>query len=485
METSTKDRSRTRQLTRGIRFRVLVGFFLLLTLATAASALVIRQVLYLRIDEGIDQDLVQESKELRALAGGNDPETGTPFGNDVERIFEIFLERNIPSENQMLITYLRGQPFLRSRRSVPYRLDQNAELTERWSSVRTTTRGEVDTPEGTVEYLAIPLGGQEGSTGVFVDAVFRDHVRASATPAVVGATAMGGLILLIGSLLAWRLTNQVLRPIKAITRAAQAISETDIARRIEVVGDDEVADLAKTFNEMLDRLDEAFRLQREFLDDASHELRTPITVIQGHLDLLEEDPEERRRTLELVSDELDRMSRLVHDLLLLSRSKRPDFLNLETVDVATLTAEIHSKAEALGPQQWEVEKTGRGRVVADRQRLTQAIMQLAENAVRHTPDGEPIWIGSTVQDGRAAFWVKDSGPGIKPQHRDRVFERFGRGPGMRRLEGSGLGLTIVAAIAKAHGGNVELNTEPGRGATFTVLIPTEGPRTEDLATEGV
>jgi signal transduction histidine kinase len=483
MEKSTSIRTQARRITRSIRFRVMAGFFLLLTLATAASAVVIRQVLYLRVDENIDQDLIQESRELRSLAGGNDPETGKPFGNNVQRIFEIFLERNIPSENQMLITYFEGQPFLRSRRPVPYRLDQDPELTERWSSVKTTERGEVETPAGIVEYLAIPLGGERESPGVFVDAVFRDQERQRADPAVVGATAMGGLILLIGSFLAWRLINQLLRPIRDITQTAHSISESDIGRRIDVSGDDEVADLAKTFNEMLDRLDEAFRLQREFLDEASHELRTPITIIQGHLDLLEEDPEERRRTLELVSDELDRMSRLVHDLLLLSRSKRPDFLNLETVDVATLTAEIHSKAEALGPQQWEVEKTGRGRIVADRQRLTQAIMQLAENAVRHTPDGEPIWIGSTVQDGRAAFWVKDSGPGIKPQHRDRVFERFGRGPGTRRLEGSGLGLTIVAAIAKAHGGNVELNTEPGRGATFTMLIPTEGPRTEDLATE--
>jgi signal transduction histidine kinase len=174
------------------------------------------------------------------------------------------------------------------------------------------------------------------------------------------------------------------------------------------------------------------------------------------------------------------MGRLVNDLLLLSRSQRPDFLTLATVDVAALTAEVHSKAEALGSQQWQIEKTGRGRIVADRQRLTQALIQLAENAAKHTPAGKPIRIGSSVQDGTAAFWVSDSGPGIRREDRNRIFERFGRGRGTRRLEGSGLGLTIVGAIAEAHGGEVALESEPGRGATFTISIPTEGPRAERI-----
>jgi signal transduction histidine kinase len=480
MESGTDVRSRVQHLTRRIRFRVLAGFFLLLTLATAASTLVIRQVLYLQVDERIDQDLVQESRELRSLAAGIDPATGEPFNNDVERIFELFLERNIPSENQMLITYLDGEPFLRSRRSVPYRLDEDPALTERWSSVTSTERGEVETPAGAVEYLAIPLENRGNSRGVFVDAVFRDRERERAEPGVIGATAMGGLILLIGSFLAWRLTNQVLRPIKDITQTAHSISESDIGRRIQVSGDDELAELAATFNEMLARLDRAFTMQREFLDDVSHELRTPITVIQGHLDLIEDDPEERRRTLELVSDELERMSRLVHDLLLLSRAQRPDFLNLDTVDVTALTEEVHTKAAALGSQRWEIEATGRGRIVADRQRLTQAIMQLAENAARHTPKGEAIRIGSSVRDGTAAFWVKDSGPGIRAEDRGRIFERFGKGRGTRRLEGSGLGLAIVGAIAEAHGGEVDLDSEPGRGAKFTLSVPTEGPRSEGV-----
>jgi signal transduction histidine kinase len=143
--------------------------------------------------------------------------------------------------------------------------------------------------------------------------------------------------------------------------------------------------------------------------------------------------------------------------------------------VASLTTEMQSKAEALGAQEWKLESVGRGRIVADRQRLTQAIMQLAENAARHSPEEIPIVIGSAVENGKADFWVKDAGPGIEPKDRERIFERFRKGRGTKRLEGYGLGLAIVNAIAQAHGGRVDLETESGRGATFTMSVPTEGP----------
>jgi two-component system, OmpR family, sensor kinase len=126
-------------------------------------------------------------------------------------------------------------------------------------------------------------------------------------------------VLLLGSLLAWRLAGRVADPVTALTRTARAISETDLSRRIPVRGRDEVAQLAATFNEMLERLERAFGSQRRFLDDAGHELRTPLTIVRGHLELLEDDPVERRETVALVMDELDRMGRIVNDLLLLAK----------------------------------------------------------------------------------------------------------------------------------------------------------------------
>jgi signal transduction histidine kinase len=231
---------------------------------------------------------------------------------------------------------------------------------------------------------------------------------------------------------------------------------------------------------MLDRLEQAFAAQRQFIDDAGHELRTPITVIQGHLELLDDDPEERQKTTALVTDELERMSRIVNDLIILAKAERPDFLRLDTVDVAPLTEEVLAKARGLAARDWRLEEVARGRVVADRQRLTQALIQLAQNAAAHTADGDPIALGSELRDGELRLWVSDTGPGIPPEEQERIFRRFSRGRGGRRgSESAGLGLAIVRAIAEAHHGRVEVESNPGAGATFTVVIPPDQPPTTE------
>jgi signal transduction histidine kinase len=461
----------------GLRSRILVWYVLLLTAAIAASVLVVRRVLTVQVDQRIDDYLVQEADELRQLAGGRDPVTGERFRGDVARIFDVFLERNIPVQNEAHLTFVDGLPFKRSSPYVtPYRLDRDPELVARWAGLAETERGRVlDTPEGTVDYLAVPLRSGTEVKGVFVAAFFRDRELEEINPAVWGSVGVGVVTLLIGSLLAWRVAEGVLRPVRSVSGTAQSISESDLTRRIEVTGRDEVAELSATFNEMLDRLEEAFATQRRFVDDAGHELRTPITVIRGHLELLEEDPEERRRTLDLVMDELGRMQRIVDDLLVLAKAQQPDFLDLQTVDIAAITGELHAKASALAPRAWRLEGVGRGRVVADRQRLTQAMIQLAQNAAQHTGNGDSISLGSAVSNGEARLWVRDTGPGIQVDQQELIFRRFARGAGVRPSEGAGIGLAIVRAIADAHHGRVEVFSRPGAGSTFTVVIPTDQP----------
>jgi signal transduction histidine kinase len=232
---------------------------------------------------------------------------------------------------------------------------------------------------------------------------------------------------------------------------------------------------------MLDRLERAFASQRRFIDDAGHELRTPLTIVRGHLELLEKNSEEQRETVALVLDELDRMARIVDDLLVLAKHDRPDFLNLAAVEVGSLTDELHAKVGALGPREWILEQRGRGVIVADRQRLTQALVQLAQNAVHYSGEAEPVSVGSSVVDGEARFWVRDRGPGIAEQEQRNIFERFRRGSADRRSEGAGLGLAIVKAIAAAHRGRVELDSRPGAGATFTIVVPVDQPVDESTA----
>jgi two-component system, OmpR family, sensor kinase len=374
-----------------------------------------------------------------------------------------------------MITFVDGRPFRRSRAVLPYRLDEDPELIARWGTLTQTDRGSVETPAGRVEYLAVPLQAGGRSAGVFVAAIFRDRADDDVHGAVLAAGAVGLAVLLLGSLLAWRLADRVVQPVTELTRTARAISETDLSRRIPQRGRDEVAQLASTFNDMVERLERSFASQRRFIDDAGHELRTPITIVRGHLELIEEEPAAQEQTLALVMDELERMSRIVEDLLLLTRREQPDFLATETVEVGALTDELHGKVAALAPGPWELESRGRGVIVADRQRLTQAVIQLAQNAVQYGPQGEPIVLGSSVEHGEAAFWVRDRGPGIPRSVQDEIFERFRRGAFGRRTEGAGLGLAIVKAIAEAHHGRVELDSSEGAGATFRIVVPVDQP----------
>jgi two-component system OmpR family sensor kinase len=232
-----------------------------------------------------------------------------------------------------------------------------------------------------------------------------------------------------------------------------------------------MAELARTFNAMLARLEEAFRTQKEFVSDAGHELRTPITVVRGHLELLGDDPEERAEVLEIVTDELDRMSRFVDDLLLLAKARRPDFLRLEDVDLDMLTEELLAKASALAPRDWQLDAVATGRLTADRQRLTQAVMNIARNAADQTAEGDQIALGSALHQGEARVWVRDSGPGVPEAERELIFDRFAQGG--RHSDGAGLGLAITRAVADAHGGRVEVASTEGRGATFTIVVPAE------------
>jgi signal transduction histidine kinase len=160
-------------------------------------------------------------------------------------------------------------------------------------------------------------------------------------------------------------------------------------------------------------------------------------------------------------------------MLLLAKAEQPNFLMPAEVDLDVLTEELMAKASALAPRDWRLEAVGTGRLTADRQRLTQAVMNLARNAAEHTSPGAPIRLGSALRDGRAELWVSDSGPGVEPDERARIFARFARGRGARRSEGAGLGLAIVRAVAEAHGGRVTVGESPAGGARFLIELPTE------------
>ena len=468
------------RITGDIRVRILASYVVLLLIASIVSVLVVRQVLLVRLDDRIEDDLAQEVQEFKRLAGGDDPETGRPFGTDASRIFEVYLERNVPAEYEQLLTIpRRGEPRYRATEGANLEFDTS--LISGWRTLGETESGEIETVAGDVRYIALPLVADGRNLGAFVVAHFTEAQREDVEDAVqiVGLVALGSLGL--GLAFAFAVSGRVLSPVRDLRDAARSVSGANLRRRLEVDGNDELADLGRSFNAMLDRLEAAFSTQRDFIRDISHELRTPIAVVRGHLELIGEgavtDPGERAATISLVTGELDRMTRFVEDLLLLAKSEQPDFLRLETVPLDELSVDVEQNGRALVPgRQWSVEVGSRASVVADRQRLTQALASLVRNAIEHTGPDDGIVIGADVESATARFWVRDTGTGIPRAEQSRVFDRFARGgASRRRYEGSGLGLAIVKVIAETHGGSVSVESAPGEGATFTIALPVEGP----------
>ena len=478
---TTTDEPRRGWAPRGIRTRIVVAYVALLAGALLISAIVTRQVLLARLAGDVDRALAQEVEELGRLAGGNDPATGEPFGTDVAAVFETFLRRNVPADHEAFYTLVDGRAFLASH-GPPFVADDAPELFADWADTSVTTWGTADTPGGRARYLAVPVGGEGGAEGVFVTAYFpaEDRAEIDRIVRIIGAT--GAVVLVVSAMLAWSTAGRVLNPVRELTRTARRITGTDLSHRIPVTGHDELSELSGTFNAMLDRLNEGFEGQRQFLDDVAHELRTPITIVAGHVELLGNaatagTPAERADTVALITDELDRMNRYVNDLLLLAKAEQDDFWRPGPVDVGEFVEQLHHRVAALGPRRWTIDaapRPGTVAIVADEQRLTQAMLNLASNAVHHTAEGDEIALGASVDAGTTRLWVRDSGPGIDEQLAEQLFQRRFRGAASRaqRTEGMGLGLSIVDAIARAHRGSASAANAAQGGAIFTIAIPT-------------
>jgi len=274
------------------------------------------------------------------------------------------------------------------------------------------------------------------------------------------------------------LAQTALAPIDAITRTAQQINRTqDLSRRIAVqMPQDEIGRLTATVNDMLDRIQSMFDRQRQFLADVSHELRTPLTTIRGELDIMGRSDCLDTEALQAMTDESERMSRLIGDLLLLARAQ-DNAVELERrpVELDTLLLDVYRQARTLAGNV-QVVKLGHedaATVIGDRDRLKQLLLNLATNALSHSPPGTQVTL-SLRRDGEwARLEVADEGPGIPPGDLPHIFDRFYRVDKARSRHsgGTGLGLSIVRWIATAHGGEVRVDSAPERGTTFSVILP--------------
>ncbi len=449
-----------------------------MAVALASVATTTRTFLLRDVDDRINGLLAQEAGEFANFKErGFDPETGRSF-TDPDRLLRVFLERQYADPDEELIGLVArpgvGPAQIIQPRDLPVALPlhQDADARRRIFGSPDAS-GVLSRPEGEIRWAKVSVVRPGGAPeAAFVVAFHPEREVARVNEVFRVLLAISGVALLLITGIGWVVAGRILQPVRLVRTAAAQLTEQDLTRRLPVRGRDDIAALTETFNAMLDRLERAFATQRRFVDDAGHELRTPITIVRGHLELMGDEPAEREETVRLVTDELDRMSRIVEDLLLLAKAERPDFVTPEPVQLAELTADVFVKARTLGARDWQLAGTVDREVALDPQRITQAMVQLAQNAVQHTTTGQTIRIGSRAEGSRIELYVADSGSGVRPQDRELIFERFRRGTSRRGAHGSGagLGLSIVKAIAEGHGGRVRLDDTEGGGATFVLTL---------------
>ena len=400
--------------------------------------------------------------------------------------------------------YVNGQPFSRSSHVLFLRIGRRpaitnepellsvrpepGEATRRQQIERTQAEGLLNSPYG---YSHVEIG-DVGDVRIYARPIRRGDVTAMigigeplasverAQDGVARTFLLAGSITLVVALLAaYLIAARTSRPLARMARIAQQVDAGDLSPRMVQSGPkDEVRVLAESFDHMLDRLEDAFERQRAFASDASHELRTPLTVIRGQLEVLARldspSAEDVHRVERLVRTETVRMQRLLEDLLLLARSEEGgDFLHRRAIELEPFVADLFEGTAATAERRFELSPVPAGTLDADPDRLAQAMRNLIRNAIEHTSEGGLVRLVVTARDGAVSFAVEDDGPGIPPEHRRRVFDRFHRTDSSRTRVGggTGLGLAIVHAIVRAHGGRLAVGDSPEGGARVEFELP--------------
>ncbi len=286
-----------------------------------------------------------------------------------------------------------------------------------------------------------------------------------------------------------RLNKTVLSPIHDITEMATTLSASNLSNRINIAGTkNELKDLAAVINSMLDRIERSYNSQKQFVSDASHELRTPIAVIQGYVNMLnrwgKSDPEVLDEGISAIAQETESMKELVESLLFLARhDKKTLMMEMEPFDAHELLTELHREAAMVTPDDtFMLEGTSPCPMEGDRSMVKQVLRILTDNAVKYTPKGGVIRLGVSKASGWVTLSVQDNGPGIPSDELPKIFDRFYRADEARRAQsgGHGLGLSIARIIVKAHGGKLRVRSKVGTGSCFEVLLPLKQPGLQSL-----
>lgn len=459
------------------RLRIVGWMLFAVAIGLVAMVVSVRSTLLADVSRSANAEVTQEAQELhRFTEVGLDPQTNEPF-TDAARLVEVYLGRQHLAAQEAIIVYSHGTgQATASWGSQAPQLDLSSTnpifvqmLQQRAGAEPFGAGGEVrwartdlqpDDPQQTISVLAVAFTEQQ------VAAVNRTAMlMAGIGLGVLGLTGAIGLLV----------AGQILRPLRDLRRAASSISEHDLTRRLPSSGRDDIAGLTESFNGMLDRLEDAFAGQSQFVLRAHRELGAPLERMDANLAGGPQTAQALAQRAEIAA-----LVRMLEDLRVLAEAERSDFVRLHRkVDVDDLASSLAADLGTLGQSRWQVRVAASGLVSLDPRRVRQAVLQLGRNALQcGTPDADAgliLDVGPSV-DARGItcieFAVTDQGPGVPAEQVEWLFKRFTRGEVTGEGRGPGLGLAVVRAVADGHDGTVFVHSTPGHGATFGLRIPT-------------
>ena len=455
-----------------------------LAIVGSVTFLVQRERVVQEVGERLERQVTSLHTFADPEAGAAETETGASTAapaidvqdfESVEDFLYAAVSQLVPGRNEASVAIIDGAARFKPATLSGFDISDDQRLIDR--AVADTAGGETKvgtavTEAGSLRYIAIPVKMDgDPQQGVYVRAVNLGDELEPVTAAMATYVIAALVVLAAIGVVGWFVTGRLLSPIRHMRETADAITISDLSPRLSALGNDDISDLSRTVNSMLDRLEGSVDVQRQLLDDVRHELKTPITIVRGHLELMDpRDAGDAASAREIGIAELDRLARLVEDIDQLATAEGDSYV-MTDVDLTALTARVGELVAVIPQHTWTVEAHADGAVHGDHDRLLQAWLQLADNAAKYTPAGSPIEIGSARDADGAHLWVRDHGPGIPPAARSRIFRRFDRAQVKRSVGGSGLGLAIVDAITKGHGGTCAVTDTPGGGATFTIHLP--------------
>ncbi len=449
----------------------MAGHSLILTVAIAAVVYQSDRTITQRLQRSVSADLADEAQEFSTAAAGR------PAGQSLQAFSTAWLQNH--AHNRVRFVVSLAAP---GSRSAPVLAEPGAG----WLADLPKVAGWMhDPPTSTSTYTAHSALGTFRVRGgaLVVDGERVGSYAAASNLDLINTdrndqlalVALEGLLALLAAIAAgFLLLRRALRTVNKVTEAADEAARGDLTQRLSYRGpDDEVGRLARTVDAMLTQLDASFTAQRRLLADASHQLRTPLTVARGHLEVLarhDTDPDsERAETVALVVDELTQMSLMVDRLLMLGQALEPDFLLEERIELPSLLQEVFDAAQVMAPRRWTLEPVPEMTIWADRAKLRGALLNLVDNAVKATTGTGAITLAARV-GAEIELEVSDDGRGISAEDQRQVFDRFRRFA-ESSYGGSGLGLAIVKAVAEAHGGRVVLASAVGEGCRVVMALP--------------